>query len=185
MPTRSAEVILMRKQIRITGFGGQGIITAGIILAKSAVTDGFFATQTQAYGSQSRGGASKADVIISESEIYDFVIETPDVLVALSQVGFEKYLKTTGKHTLLILDSRISPTDLPPHVNSHVYPFVDLAEMKLGHGIYAGPIMLGVLSSILGFPSLKTLKEEYRNRFPKNPDKNLKALEMGFDLPVS
>lgn len=172
----------MRKEIRITGFGGQGIITAGIVLAKSAVTDGFFATQTQAYGSQSRGGASKADVIISDAEIYDFVIEEPDVLVALSQVGFEKYLKTIGRHTLVILDSRIDAMNLPTDKRPKIYPFIDLAEKEFGHGIYAGAMMLGVLSSTLGFPSLETLKEEYKNRFPKNPDKNLKALDMGFDL---
>lgn len=82
----------MRKEIRISGFGGQGVITAGIILAKAAALEGFEVLQTQSYGSEARGGACKADVTISDGKINDLMIEAPDILVCMSDIALAKYL---------------------------------------------------------------------------------------------
>ncbi len=173
----------MQKSVRIVGFGGQGIITAGIILASSAVIEGYNAIQTQAYGSQSRGGASKADIIISDEEIYDFVIDYPDYLIALSQVGFDKYKKKIGENTILLVDSRIkiNMDELPPHKELHRYPFVDKGE-EIGNIIYAGPVMLGLINRYLGFPKIETIKKLYEERFPKGKEQNFKAIEAGVTL---
>ena len=77
----------MKKQteIRLSGSGGQGIITAGIILAEAALYDGLNALQSQSYGPEARGGSSKAEVIISEHEINYPKVTSPDILVSLTQ----------------------------------------------------------------------------------------------------
>ncbi len=81
----------MRKEIRLCGFGGQGIVLAGVILGEAAVRAGHHAVQTQSYGPESRGGAARAEVVVSSEPIdYPRVTEA-DVVVALSQPSFDKY----------------------------------------------------------------------------------------------
>ena len=83
----------MRTEIRICGFGGQGIILAGIILGKSAsLFDGKEAVQTQSYGPEARGGASKCEVVISDTKVDYPKVESPDILVAMSNEALLKYV---------------------------------------------------------------------------------------------
>ena len=79
------------KQIVLTGTGGQGLILAGIILAEAAVLDGKQAIQTQSYGPEARGGASRAEVIISDEAIDYPKVQKADTLLAMSQEAFDKY----------------------------------------------------------------------------------------------
>ena len=81
----------MRTEIRIAGFGGQGIILAGLLLGKAAIKDGKYAVQTQSYGPESRGGAARSEVVISDQVIdYPKVVEA-DILIALSQTAYDKF----------------------------------------------------------------------------------------------
>lgn len=101
----------MRKEIRISGFGGQGVITAGIILAKAAALEGFEVLQTQSYGSEARGGACKADVTIADGAINDLTIEKCDILVCMSNVALAKHLPFLKREGVLVINSDLVKTD--------------------------------------------------------------------------
>ena len=95
----------MRKDIRIAGFGGQGIILAGIVIGKAAALhDDLFAVQTQSYGPEARGGASKTEVVISDEEIDYPKVQNPDILVAMSQEALMAYLDDLKDGGILIID---------------------------------------------------------------------------------
>ena len=81
----------MKQELRLSGTGGQGLITAGIILAEAALLDGKLAIQSQSYGPEARGGASKAEVIISDEAIHFPKVTDPNLLLAMSQEAATKY----------------------------------------------------------------------------------------------
>src|SRR6056297_2335599 len=99
---------MYRYEIRLSGAGGQGMITAGIILAEAALhEENINVTQTQSYGPESRGGASRAEVVLSPENIdYPKVIQ-PDILVALTQEAFERYNSDVKGKGMIIVDESI------------------------------------------------------------------------------
>ena len=111
----------MRKDIRIAGFGGQGIILAGIVIGKAATLhDNLNAVQTQSYGPEARGGASKTEVIISDEEIDYPKVQEPDIFVALSQEGLDTYLHDLKDGGILIMDpDMIKVEELLPFIEKH------------------------------------------------------------------
>lgn len=134
----------MRKEIRISGFGGQGVITAGIILAKAAALEGFEVLQTQSYGSEARGGACKADVTISDGSINDLVVEAPDILACMSDIALAKYmpsLKAGGG--VLVINSDLVKTDF--HGETKKIPATTIGGAKS-----ANIAMVAALAKIAG-----------------------------------
>ena len=99
----------MRKQIRLSGSGGQGVITAAIIYAEAAVAEGKEAVQSQSYGPEARGGASKSEVIIDDSPIYHPHVKTPDVVLAMTQKAADKYYGDLHEDGILVLDTDLVP----------------------------------------------------------------------------
>ncbi len=99
----------MRKELRFSGSGGQGVITAAIIFAEAAVAEGKEAVQSQSYGPEARGGASKAEVIIDDKTIYHPHVETPDLVLAMTQKAADKYYKDLNPDGLLVLDEELVP----------------------------------------------------------------------------
>src|SRR5512139_2207985 len=101
-----------RTEIRLAGEGGQGMILAGIILAEAAaIYDGKQATQTQSYGPEARGGASRSEVVISDGEIDHPEVLSPDVVLALSQEAYRKFAGTVNPNGLLVVDEDRVQTD--------------------------------------------------------------------------
>ncbi len=98
----------MRTEMRLTGSGGQGLILAGIIFAEAALLDGNNSLQSQSYGPEARGGASKAEVIISKEEIDFPKVEMPDVLLSLTQVACDKYSGEIADDGILIVDETVN-----------------------------------------------------------------------------
>ena len=98
----------MRKQLRLSGSGGQGVITAAIILAEAAVAEGKEAAQSQSYGPEARGGMCQADTIISNEEIWFSKPEKPDVLLALTQASMNKFSRDTTPGSVIIADTGLS-----------------------------------------------------------------------------
>jgi 2-oxoglutarate ferredoxin oxidoreductase subunit gamma len=96
---------MSRKKFRISGSGGQGVITLGIILAEAAIQDGKLAVQSQSYGPEARGGASKCEVIISDEDIFYPKVIIPDVLISMSQKAAEKYGDEIEENGIIIVDS--------------------------------------------------------------------------------
>jgi len=173
----------MRQEICLSGTGGQGLILAGIILAEAAILDGKNTVQTQSYGPEARGGASKAEVIISDDVIHYPEVITADILLAMSQEACAKYAKSLKKGGKLIVDT----TNVRnwPAVNGEVLPveITKAARMELGNAMFANIIALGVLVSSTGVVSLDSLTKAVLNRVPPGTEAiNQRALEIGCSL---
>lgn len=170
-----------RFEVRLSGSGGQGLIIAGVILAEAAaIYDGKFVCQTQSYGPEARGGASKAEVVISD-EIIDYPKAIkPDILLAMSQKACDSYffdLKSSGS---LIVDSTFvkqAPTSMAVAI-----PFTQIARNTVGKEMVANIVALGSLAVLTKVVSLKSLEAALLNRVPpKTKELNLKALEAGIE----
>ena len=170
-----------RTEIRLAGEGGQGMILAGIILAEAAaIYDGKNAVQTQSYGPEARGGASKAEVIISDGEIDHPEVISADVLVALSQEAFRKFSKDVKPNGLLIVDSdKVDSTPAPQAIR---IPVTKMAFETTGKIITANTVALGVLVALTGVVSRESIEKAILARAPKGTEEmNRKALAAGFE----
>jgi len=172
-----------KKEIRLSGSGGQGLITAGIILARAAVIDKVQVTQTQSYGPESRGGASRADVIIGNVEFYYPEAVNFDVLLALTQEACDKYSTDLKDEGILIIDS--SNVKNTPMLDSKVYehPFTEIAQKKLGTILPTNILSLAFLVKITKVVSESSLKAAVCNSVKQQyVELNQKAMKIGFKL---
>ncbi|MFB3896595.1 MAG: 2-oxoacid:acceptor oxidoreductase family protein [bacterium] len=171
-----------RIEIRLSGSGGQGLITAGIILAEAAgVYEHKQATQSQSYGPEARGGASKSEVIISTQDIdYPKVIQ-PDILLAMTSLAKEKYLADLKPNGIAIIDSTfVKETIAKPGVYS--IPISKLAKEQTGKMITANIVALGAIVAITNIVSRKAVEQAVLARVPKGTEKlNIAALRAGFN----
>ena len=171
------------KQIVLTGTGGQGLILAGIILAEAAVLDGKQAIQTQSYGPEARGGASRAEVLISDEAIdYPKVLKA-DTLLAMSQEAFNKYAKSIGAGGALVVDSTYVRELGETKAKLIALPITRAAKEKLGRDMFANIIALGAIVGITETVSRESLVAAVLARVPKGTeDKNRQAIDIGFQL---
>lgn len=170
-------------RLRLSGTGGQGLILAGIIIADAAVRDGKNCIQSQSYGPEARGGASRAEVIIGDEEIDYPRVSRPDVLLVMSQEACNKFAADLQKGGVMIADSTYV-RDLPA-VNGTVYnlPISLAAREKVGREMVANVVALGAMVRITGIVSRKALTEALLSRIPKGTEElNRKALDLGWQL---
>jgi len=169
-----------RTEIRLAGEGGQGMILAGIILAEAAaIYDGKQATQTQSYGPEARGGASRSEVVISDGEIDHPEVLSADVVVALSQEAYEKFGKSVCTGGLLIVDEERVRTS--PDFSGIKIPIARLAQETTGKAITANTVALGVLVGLTELVSRESIQRAVTARAPKGTEEmNRKALQTGF-----
>jgi 2-oxoglutarate ferredoxin oxidoreductase subunit gamma len=169
-----------RTEIRLAGEGGQGMILAGIILAEAAsIYDGKMAVQTQSYGPEARGGASKAEVVIAAGEIDHPEVLAADVVVTLSQEAYDKYAASVKPDGLLIVDE-----EKVAHIRQAEavrIPISRLAFEATGKHITANTVALGVLVGLTGVVSRGAIEKAVTARAPRGTEEmNRKALEAGF-----
>lgn len=171
-----------RVEIRLAGEGGQGMILAGIILAEAAgVYDHKNAVQTQTYGPEARGGASKSEVVISSGEIDHPEVICADVLVALSQEAFDRYSTDIKENSLLILDAEKIKDQ--PSMRAVRVPILRLALESTGNTITANAVALGVLVGVTGVVSHQAIEQAVMARAPKGTEEmNRRALLKGFEV---
>lgn len=172
-----------RKEIRLSGSGGQGLILGGIILAEAAILDGNNAIQSQSYGPEARGGASKSEVIISSEEIDYPKVDKADILLALNTVACKKYLHTLKEQGLLIIDESVSleNTDLAYKIVQ--VPILDTASNKVGKAMVSNIVALGVIQQLTDVVTKEALEKAVLGRVPKGTeDLNKKALQGGYSL---
>ncbi len=180
----------MRKDIRIAGFGGQGIILAGIVTGKAAaLLDNLNAVQTQSYGPEARGGASKTEVVISDEKIDYPKVQRPDIFVALSQAGLDAYLHDLKEGGILIIDpDMIKEEELLPFVEEHdikLYkaPVTRTAVEKIGLKIVANIVMIGAITRMTKVISEEAARQAVAESVPPGTEKkNLEAFEAGAEL---
>ena len=169
-----------RTEVRLAGEGGQGMILAGIILAEAAtIYGGQNAVQSQSYGPEARGGASKSEVVISSGEIDHPEVLQPDVVVTLSQEAFRKFASSIKSGGLLIVDAdKVDSTSAPGAIR---LPITKMAFETTGRIITANTVALGVLVGMTGVVSREALEKAIIARAPHGTEEmNHKALEAGF-----
>jgi 2-oxoglutarate ferredoxin oxidoreductase subunit gamma len=170
------------QEIIITGFGGQGIVLAGQILGKAAsLVDERESSLTQSYGPEARGGACSAQVIVSSKTIHYPYVRHPDIVVAMSQEGFDKNHRMLREDGILIIDQ-----DLIRHAEldvKHFYaiPATRMAE-ELGNKMMANVVMLGFFTAVTGIISTDGVRDMVAAAVPKSTiDLNVSAFNKGYD----
>jgi 2-oxoglutarate ferredoxin oxidoreductase subunit gamma len=169
------------REVLITGFGGQGIVLIGTILGKAAtIYDLKHATMIQAYGPEARGGFCSSQVIISDEEILFPYVQHPQVLMAMSQEGFDKNIGSLLPGGLLIWDTDLVQTkELDPSWTVYHIPATRFAE-KLGNKMMANIVMLGFLSAIIELVQIDSLRKAVLSSVPaKTREVNAKAFDRG------
>ncbi len=182
--------IKQRQEILFTGFGGQGIVLAGRILGKAAVIgDHKESTLVQAYGPEARGGACSAQVIIAEGAIHYPYVRHPDILVCMSQGGFDKFVGDLRENGTLIIDQDlVNPNRILPKGSEDDYfaiPATRMAE-ELGRKMMANIIMLGFFTAVTGAISIEAAQNAVTESVPKGTEqKNIKAFNKGHDYGLA
>lgn len=170
-----------RKEIIIGGFGGQGIVLAGTILGKAATLyEKKYATMTQDYGPESRGGACRSQIIISNDPIsYPYIEKEPTALVLMSQEALNTFSAKTGKETVVIIDSDLVKMRKGKR-KMYSIPATRIAQ-ELGMVAAANIAMLGFVIAITRAVSLDAIKKTVMETVPKaTVETNMKAFERGY-----
>ena len=171
-----------RYEIRLSGSGGQGIITAAILLAEAAgVYEGKEVSQTQSYGPEARGGASKSEIVISDEEVDYPKVQAPDVFVVLSRAAYLEYIHGLKDDGILIMDEDLVEVEgeLPKTVKVYKIPATRIAEEQVKSKQATNIVMLGALTAITKILSVEGLKAQIEARWPRFIKSNMLALELG------
>jgi 2-oxoglutarate ferredoxin oxidoreductase subunit gamma len=173
-----------RYEIRLSGEGGQGLVLAGKILAEAAaIYDGKNATQSQSYGPEARGGASRSEVIISDEDIdYPKAINI-DMLLALTQESCNKYSMDLKDDGILLVDSD-SVKDCPPgKFKIYKVPIIESARARVGRVVVANIVALGIIIELTKIVSMDAIESAILARVPKGTEKiNMQAFQLGAEI---
>ena len=165
-----------RIEFRLSGSGGQGVISAGIILADAAVHDGQYAIQSQSYGPEARGGSSKAEVVISAEPIDYPKATNPNYVLCLTDESYHLYGENANPDSVVFVDSLVDTTDCKRDVIK--VPIVETARQLNPQG--ANIIAVGFLVGYTGVVTREATVEAIVDQFPKFIEKNMKCVEAGF-----
>ena len=171
-----------RYEVRIGGFGGQGVVTMAVVLGETAsLYDDKFVVQTQSYGPEARGGASRSEVVISDDEVDYPKVIAPDVFIVMSRAAYLEYIDGLKEDGILILDQDLVQIEgeLPKGVKVYPIPATRIADEPVGNKLATNVVMLGAFAVITKVLSLDGLKKRVEERWPRFKDANLKALELG------
>ncbi len=175
---------MKRYRIVFSGSGGQGVITAAIILAEAAViVEGMNATQAQSYGAAARGGATRSDIIISEEEINFPGVVSPNILVCLTQESYNSFAPIIRPGGQLLTDSRFVKTTKKVDARQIELPMYDKTLEKIGKPIVFNICVLGALIGLTEIVHPESLLRMIEKRVPVDfIEMNKKALELGLEL---
>lgn len=170
-----------RFEIRLSGSGGQGMIFGSVVLCEAVGQSGNKSViQSQSYGPEARGGASKADVVISENEIYYPKAMKLDLLLAMTQESLDKYYGDLKENGTLIVDTSLV-TDIPTD-DYYGLEFTRLARSEIGSIVVSNVMALGAICALTGLFSKEALTEAVLARAPRGTeDRNKKAIDIGYD----
>ena len=177
-----------RTELRLSGSGGQGVLLGATILAEAATALGRHVVQTQSYGPAARGGASKAEVIISSEEIDYPEVHQPHASLCLSQEAFTKYALDTRPGGLLVYDCSLiscESCDLP-EVRLRAIPFAQVAAERLGKTVVANIVAIGALTALTALLPGEEVEKAVLQRVPARfRDLNADAFRLGVELALA
>jgi 2-oxoglutarate ferredoxin oxidoreductase subunit gamma len=171
-----------RYEIRLSGSGGQGLVLGGVILAEAlGVYEGKNVTQTQSYGPEARGGASRSDVVVSDGEIYYPKATELDLLLCLTQESCDQYYGSLKDDGLLVVDC--DKVRQVPSTKAFSLPFIRTAREKVGTPVVANVVSISAVAGITGICSKDSILKAVLARAPRGTeDKNKLACELGFEM---
>jgi 2-oxoglutarate ferredoxin oxidoreductase subunit gamma len=175
----------VRREVRIAGFGGQGVVTLGTILAVAAgIHEDLEVAQTQSYGPEARGGACRSDVVISDEPIDYTKPMALDLFIALSPAAMEQYWAEVREgRTVVLVDKTLvprTPEHSPPVLAVEA---TQIAEEEFKDRVVANMIMLGAMAAISGWISLEALEQTLKGRISgRGLEAGRAALKRGYDL---
>jgi len=166
--------------IRFSGTGGQGIVTGAVILAEAALIDGFNATQTQVYGPESRGSSTRAEVVISDKQIYYHKVEIPNLLLIISPEAYKKFAGKVTPGGIMIVGGEIGRGDRHEGIEVYRAPIQTIARDQVGNVQCTNTVALGVMNAIAKLCSDEAFEESLRRNFKSSiVDINVKAYKAG------
>ena len=174
---------MARTEIKIGGFGGQGIILTGYIVGKAAsIFDKKHATMTQAFGPEARGSACSSQLIVSENIIRYPYVKNPQVMVIMSQEAFTKFSPQIDPNGILLIEEElVDPNGLPDTVKLYKIPATRIAE-ELGRKIVLNIVMVGFFTAVTGLISKEAMRKAVETSVPKGTEElNLKAFDRGYE----
>ena len=176
-----------RCRMVFSGSGGQGVITAAVIIAEAALLyENFNAVQSQAYGPAARGGATRSDVIISESEINFPKVIQPNLLICLTQEAYNKFFPIIRPGGLLITDTRFVKTQKKVDAQQKELPIFEAVMDNIGKPIVFNICMLGAVIGLTELVKAESIMKVLTNRMPSSfLDMNKKALHLGMELTTT
>jgi len=174
---------MSRYELRFSGAGGQGLITAGIIMAKAAsIYEGKQAVQSQSYGPEARGGAAKSEVIISEDAIDYPKVTKCDVLLAMTQQACDKYFPDIKAGGTILIDSDLVSSPPASDFRTIALPIINIAKSDVGRVITANMVALGAMVAITGVVSRENAEKAVLSSVPEAfIDINRKAFNLGYE----
>jgi 2-oxoglutarate ferredoxin oxidoreductase subunit gamma len=170
-------------EIRVAGFGGQGVILSAIVLGKAAsLYDNGFATMTQNFGPEARGGACSAQLILSDSPVLYPYVTRPDIMVVMSQEAYHRFapeLKPQG--VLIVEEDLVRVSALEPNSKVYRIPATRIAE-ELGKRMVLNSVMVGFFTSVTKLLTADAVRKAVADSVPASfRELNLKAFERGFE----
>ncbi len=174
-------------ELRIAGFGGQGVILAGIVIGKAAaIYDGKYATLTQSFGPEARGSACSAQLIVSDEPILYPYLTAPDILVAMSQDAYHRFHSELRPGRLLLVEEElVTCHPLPLGITLHGIPATRLAE-ELGRRAVLNIVMVGFLTAVTGLVGVEAMKRAVADSVPHGTEAvNLAAFEKGLEYGLA
>jgi len=173
-------------EIRVAGFGGQGVILSAIVLGKAcSIHEGKYATMTQNFGPEARGGACSAQLILSDQPVLYPYVTQPDVMVVMSQEAYAKFaseLKDGG--TLLIERDLVRVTDVPKEIRIYSVPATRIAE-ELGKRMVLNIVMVGFFTAVTRLLDADAVRKAVADSVPAHfRELNIKAFDKGYEYGV-
>jgi 2-oxoglutarate ferredoxin oxidoreductase subunit gamma len=173
-------------EVRVAGFGGQGVIMAAIVIGKAAsIIDGEFATMTQNFGPEARGGACSAQLILSQKPILYPYVTKPDVMVVMSQEAYGKFASELKPGGLMLIErDLVRVSEIPEGAQVYGVPATRLAE-SLGKRMVSNIVMVGFFGAVTGLLEKDSLRRAVEQSVPSSfRELNAQAFDLGWDYGV-
>jgi 2-oxoglutarate ferredoxin oxidoreductase subunit gamma len=175
---------MARSQVKIGGFGGQGVILSAIVIGKAAtIFDNKSATLTQSFGPEARGSACSAQLIVSDRTILYPYVDTPQILMVMSQEAFDKFFPQMDKKGILIIEEDlVSTSGIPDTVTVYKIPATRFAE-EIGRRQVLNIVMVGFFTAVTDVVTETSMRKAVENSVPSGTEElNLKAYQKGYSF---
>ena len=174
---------MIRREILISGFGGQGVVLAGRILGQAAVSSGLRASMLVSHGTETRGGYVRSQVVVADEDIDSPVVERPDYFCAMSLAAYRRFahLTTWG---VIFFDPDLVAANPGETLKGVGLPARRISTDETGGPLAANMVMLGAIMRGLGMIPLDAVAESARKVSPRHAEANVKALRAGWSFPA-